>query len=163
MPKHFKQYVLFTLAVLVCLRLAGPQVREWFMTSFAGEEKRDPSAQSRLRSVGRLPGLHQTPSLGWSWSGTLALESRGVIPLAAGQAAHTLWLQLGAELGLPALFFLLSFYLLCVARLYGFLLAPPLRGDPWLQGAARMVIVSIAGFMVAAQFVSLWAWNCPTT
>ena len=72
-----------------------------------------------------------------------------------GKNAHSLWMEVGASLGFPGLGCLLLFYGLCVARLW------PLTGqrhpvpDPEYRGLARMVIASLAGFAVAAQFVSL--------
>jgi O-antigen ligase len=72
-----------------------------------------------------------------------------------GKNAHSLWLEVGASLGFPGLGFLLLFYGLCLARLW------PLTGqrhpvpDPEYRGLARMVIASVTGFAVAAQFVSL--------
>ena len=47
-PKKPKHYVGLLLAVIVGLRLSGPQVQERFMTIFAGEEERDASADSRI-------------------------------------------------------------------------------------------------------------------
>jgi probable O-glycosylation ligase (exosortase A-associated) len=160
-PKQFKHYVIFTVAVLLCLRLAGAEVRERFMTSFAQEEKRDASAQSRVMLWGDcLDSIKKNPWVGLGpehWP----LKVEKLYHWPKGKHAHTLWLQLGAELGVPALVFLILFYLLCITGLCGFLLAPPPRSDPWLRGAARMVIAAIAGFMVAAQFVSLPGLELP--
>src|SRR5205809_6210210 len=47
-PKRPTHYLMFGLAVLLCLRLAGTEVRTRFNTSFAHEGERDASAQSRL-------------------------------------------------------------------------------------------------------------------
>ncbi len=33
--------------------------------------------------------------------------------------------------------------------------------DPWLRHSARMVVASLIGFAVAAQFISLWALELP--
>ncbi len=33
--------------------------------------------------------------------------------------------------------------------------------DPWLRDGARMVMTSVLGFAVAAQFISLWALEMP--
>src|SRR5207302_4611141 len=74
---------------------------------------------------------------------------------------HTLWLQIGAELGIPGLAFLGSFYLLCQARLWPLAMGKDNNVDPWLQGIARMVIASIGGFIVAAQFISLVGLELP--
>jgi O-antigen ligase len=69
--------------------------------------------------------------------------------------SHSIWLQAGAEMGMPGLLFLLAFYGICMLRLW-----PIARGktpvpDPWLRDAARMVIASLTAFMVAGSFISL--------
>jgi O-antigen ligase len=43
-PKQLKHYLLFALIVLVGLRLAGPEVQQRFVSSFAGKDERDESA-----------------------------------------------------------------------------------------------------------------------
>src|SRR5262249_37824155 len=97
-PKKPFPCFVFALAIIAGLRLAGPQVVERFMTSFAEERARDGSAQSRvdmwkdcLEIMGHHPifglGPHHFPIVAhqYGWS--------------AGKEAHTLWLQVGAELG----------------------------------------------------------------
>ena len=80
-----------------------------------------------------------------------------------GTVAHCLWLQTGAELGVPGLALLLTFYGACALRLLP--LARQRRehsvGDPWLRHAARMVPASLAGFVVAAQFLSISGLEAP--
>ena len=80
-----------------------------------------------------------------------------------GTVAHCLWLQTGAELGVPGLVLLLTFYGACALRLL-----PLARqrqehpvGDTWLPHAARMVLASLAGFVVAAQFLSIPGIEAP--
>jgi O-antigen ligase len=78
-----------------------------------------------------------------------------------GKEAHSLWMQIGAELGLPGLGLLLAYYGLVIKRLW-----PIARGviemdDPWLRHLAQMVIVSTTGYAVSAQFVSLEALEPP--
>src|SRR4029077_3541212 len=48
MPKKVQHYAVFAAALLIALRLAGPQVRERFSTIFMRSDFRDASAQSRL-------------------------------------------------------------------------------------------------------------------
>lgn len=160
MPKQPKHYAMFLVAVLIGVRLAGPQVMERFATTFADKKHRDASAQSRIDMwkdcidvmtkhpvVGVGPDHWPLIAATYGWSD--------------GKEAHTLWLQIGAELGIPGLLFLLGFYSLCVLRLWRFARERTAVPDPWLRTAARMVIASLVGFMIAAQFVSLEGLELP--
>jgi O-antigen ligase len=72
----------------------------------------------------------------------------------AGKEAHSLWLQIGAELGFPGALLLLSFYVLCVWKLWPIARGQVETPDPWARTAACMVIAALLGFMVAAQFIT---------
>lgn len=158
-PKKPKHYLMFALAVALALRLAGADVVDRFATTFADKKERDSSAQSRLDMWGNcLTVMAKYPVFG---------AGPDHFPLIAhefgwpkGKEAHTLWLQIGAELGVPGLGFLVGYYGLCCARLWRWrrLVA---GYDPWLADAARMVIASLAGFVVSAQFVSLEGLELP--
>jgi putative inorganic carbon (hco3(-)) transporter len=159
-PKQPRHYITFTLAVLLGLRLAGPEVTQRFLTTFADEGQRDESSRSRLDLWGQcVDSMIKRPVFGVGpdhWP--LVVAEYG---WPAGKEAHTLWLQIGAELGIPGLACLASFYGLCVVRLW------PLTGeraavtDPWFHDAARMVTASLIGFVVSAQFVSLEGLEVP--
>lgn len=158
-PKQPKHYLLFALAVAIALRLAGPEVVERFATTFADQKERDGSAQSRLDMWGNcLELMANYPAFGAGPDHfPLVADQFG---WARGKEAHTLWLQVGAELGLPGLGFLLGFYGLCCGKLWRqrqFLDAV----SPWLADAERMVISSLVGFVVSAQFVSLEGLELP--
>ena len=71
---------------------------------------------------------------------------------------HSLWLQIAAELGLPALAFLILFYGQCLLRLWSLRKA---SAQPVFFSYAHMVIASLIGFAVSAQFISLWALEIP--
>jgi probable O-glycosylation ligase (exosortase A-associated) len=152
-------YAYLLLAIVIGLRLAGPSVWERFNSSFAEEGQRDESAQSRvdlwndcLRLMQSNPLFGVGPahfplvadSLGWT----------------EGKEAHTLWLQTGAELGVPGLGLLFGFYLLAMLRLWK--VARQLRQiAPDFSDSCRMVVASLLGFMIAAQFVSLAGLEIP--
>lgn len=159
-PKKPTHYLMLALCVALALRLAGPEVREEFMTVFAEEQQRDWSAESRLEL--------------WSdaWDSMLNHPILGVGPdhfpliadeygWPAGKEAHNLWLQIGAELGFPGILFLLGFYSLCIVRLWPLLSKREPVADPWIRDAARMVIISLIGFSTAAIFVSLEGLEVP--
>jgi len=160
-PKKPKHLLAFFIILLIGFRLAGPSVQDRFMTIFIDEQERDYAAQSRLDLWGdNLDVMLKNPILGVGpdhWP--LIAHQYGWKP---GKEGHSLWLQTGAELGFPGLFFLMMFYGLCIIRLW------PLarnknhqRLDPWIQDVGRMVIVSNIGFIIAAQFVSLEGLEIP--
>jgi probable O-glycosylation ligase (exosortase A-associated) len=155
-----RSYMLFAIGILLALRLAGAEVRERFWTTFADPAERDRSAQSRVELWTDLWDLMlKKPLVGAGpdhWP--LVAKEYGWPP---GKEGHSLWLQTGAELGFPGLFFLVLFYAVCIARLWPLTRHYYSSSDPFLQDAARMVIASLAGFAVAAQFVSLEGLEVP--
>jgi probable O-glycosylation ligase (exosortase A-associated) len=168
--KNFKTLLVIALALLLGLRLAGPEVRERFTTIFISVEERDASARSRLdlwkacvKTMVRNPVFGIGPD---HWTVTGNRRFKGQITLYADRKeAHTLWLQLGAELGAPGLLLILSFYTICIIRVWPLArgartVAGPRPGlpvdtDEWTRYGACMVVVPLCGFMVAAQFISL--------
>jgi probable O-glycosylation ligase (exosortase A-associated) len=159
MSKRPLHYAVMLATVAIGFYLAGPEVRERFVTAFAESPERDASAGSRL--------------LLWSqcWDTMLKNPIVGIGPdhwplvvheygWPRGKEAHTLWLQIGAELGFPGLLLLLGFYVATIVRILRLCRRPDLP-DPWLENAARMVVPSLIGFMVAAQFVSLEKLEAP--
>jgi putative inorganic carbon (HCO3(-)) transporter len=159
-PKQPKHYVVFFLGALLLIRLAGPHVVNRFSTTFAEEKDRDASAQSRVVIWGLCWGAmleHPVTGLGpGHWP--LSAVNYGLSP---GKAAHTTWLAVGAELGLPGLACLLTFYLLSLARLWPLTREHRAVPDPWMRHLARMVIASLVGFMVSAQFVAVEGLELP--
>lgn len=159
MPKEPKHYAMFLAALLLAIRLAGPQVLERFGSTFADSHDRDESAQSRIDMWGHcLKIMEQEPLLGVGPDHFPLVATRFNLPF--GKEAHSLWLQIGAELGIPGVMFLIVYYVLCLRRLW------PIENarygiDPWLPTAARMVIASLVGFSVSAQFVSLEGLELP--
>jgi hypothetical protein len=78
-----------------------------------------------------------------------------------GKEAHSLWFQTGAELGFLGVGLLLAFYGLCIWHLWPLTRQRYRTADPRVRDLARMVIASLAGFIVAAQFVSLEGLELP--
>ncbi len=158
--KHPRHFALFGLAAAAALMLAGPEVREEFWSSFADEEVRDYSSQSRidmwkicLRIMADNPIFGVGPD-----HFPLMASSFG---FAQGKEAHTLWLQIGAELGAVGLGFLLLFYLSTAIKLWPIACRKVSHATEWDVGVARMIIAAFAGFMVSAQFVSLEGLELP--
>ena len=116
-PKKPIHLLALVVVILIGLRLAGPQVTDRFMTIFNDPVERDESAQSRLDLWGtNWDVMVSNPVLGLGpdhWP--LVSHLYGYAPNKEG---HSLWLQVGAELGVPGILFLLAFYLLCMTRLW---------------------------------------------
>jgi O-antigen ligase len=159
-PKKLFHYTVFALVVAGGLYLAGAEVQERFGTTFAGGNQRDSSAQSRLDLWAVcLNVMIQEPLVGIGPDHFGLNAHRWGFP--EGKQAHTLWLQLGVEVGVPGLCFLLLFYLQCLKGLWPIRKETSVLPDPWLRDAACMVIAGLVGFMVTAQFVSLWGLELP--
>ncbi len=159
-PKQPKHFFLVVVAVLLMLRMAGPAVRARFSTAWAGADKRDASADSRLklwRACGDLMSKHPLLGVGPDHF-PLVVHEYG---WPKGKEAHSLWMQIGAELGLPGLGLLLSYFGFTISRLWRIARGRVAVHDPWLRHLAQMVIASTAGYAVSAQFVSLEALEPP--
>lgn len=147
-PKQPKHYLVFLLALMVVVRLAGAGVQERFMTSFDSQEeggKRVDHWKACIDSITKHP-LGVGPN---HWPITAPQYGLPVM------AAHSTWLQTGAELGIPGLLCLASVYGFCIWRLAPFIRDSHSVPDPWMRYAARMVIASLAGFALSAQFVTV--------
>ncbi|MBI3469479.1 MAG: O-antigen ligase family protein [Planctomycetes bacterium] len=159
-PKRPRHYLVFAAAAALMIRLAGPEVLDRFSTTFLDSNERDASAQSRLELwTACWDTMLDRPVLGVGpdhWP--LVVDKYG---FPRGKEAHTLWLQIGAELGFPGLLCLALFYALCVKRLLPLTRERLAVADPWFRDSARMVIASLVGFAVSAQFVSLEGLETP--
>ena len=155
-PKKPEHYLLFGLAVLVGLRMAGPEVQKRFMTSFESNELgvREASAQSRLDLWhGALDTALRHPVFGVgpdNWG--LYAPNYG---WPRGKEVHSLWAQNAAEVGFVGVALLLAFFFLSIRRLWPLTHEATPVTDPWQRDAARMVIASLFGFVIAAQFVTI--------
>src|SRR5262245_34966266 len=155
-PKRPEHYLGFLIAILLVFRLAGPEVRERFASTFekSKEGRRDESAQSRLNLWGdALDVTLRHPLFG------VGPDNWGVIAPQYGwprnKEAHSLWVQNAAELGLLGVGLLFAFFLLGIKRLWPLARGRELAADPWTADAARMIVASLFGFVIAAQFVTI--------
>jgi O-antigen ligase len=153
LPKRPSAYVAAIVAVVLVVGLAGENVRQEFLSSFAEEEELDASAQSRYQltrdafdCMARYPifgcGMenwgNMAPEYGWP----------------RGKRAHNTWAEVGATLGVPALGALLAFYGICAWHM---LRISRLRSSPdrWATWMARGVLTALAGFFASAWFVTV--------
>ncbi|HZU36897.1 MAG TPA: O-antigen ligase family protein [Gemmataceae bacterium] len=159
-PKKPRHYVAFAVAVLLAIRLAGPEVMQRFWTSFADEKERDASAESRvvmwricLDIIPKNPvlgvGPHNFPQYTQDYGHNHGVE------------AHNLWLQTTAELGLVGGALLIGFYGTCVRRMWWVTRNPALWTDEWFEHCPRMVVAALVGFGTSATFVSLYGLEAP--
>jgi putative inorganic carbon (HCO3(-)) transporter len=151
MPKRPMYLAMMIAAVVVTLRFTGPQLVERFNTIFVAEEERDSSASSRVYLwLDCIKAMIDNPLTGVGPGNWRIIV--GTFGWPEGKEAHSLWFQTGAELGFPGVTFLLLFYGLTMYR--GMQLIRHNKGDPWVLTSGCYVVSSLAGFMVAAQFVS---------
>jgi O-antigen ligase len=160
-PKSPKNLAVLAVGGLIALSLAGKEVMQRFETSFADQSQRDYSAQNRLDLWGHcLDAMIRNPVLGLGpWQFPLA--ARDYYGVGRAAEGHSLWLQMGAELGVPGFVSLILFYGLGIGRLWPLTRESTTISDPWLRHGARMVVISTIGFAVAAQFISVWSIEFP--
>ena len=145
------------LAAVITFRFVGPQVIERFESAFVEAEERDSSAQSRVELwQDAWEVIESYPITGVGPGNWPVVVSRFGWP--AGKQAHSLWLQTGAEIGIPGLAFLLLFYLSSMWRGIQMIVR---RKDPWELGCGCLVVTSLSGFMAAAQFVTAEGLEVP--
>ncbi len=152
-PKRPAHLLLFALALVVVIRLAGAEVQKRFATTFVEGDSRDASAESRIQLWRACIVTMVEQPFGIGPSNWGQIVSRFGFP--RGKLAHTLWLQFGAELGIPGLILLVTFYGICIKRLLPLAHESTPVSDPDIHDLSRMVIAALIGFAVAAQFVSL--------
>lgn len=157
LPKKPLYLLLYVIIILAGIRLAGPTVVDRFMQ--VREYEQDGSAVSRMVLWGQCWDLmKEYPLLGVgpdNWF-KVAINYWG-----HEKAAHTLWLHVGAEIGFPGLGFLVGFYAFGVWHMLKYCRAKTPTIEPWMKGVARTVVCCIAGFAVAAQFLSAQGVELP--
>jgi O-antigen ligase len=152
-PRH---YAYLLLAVAVGLRLAGPAVIERFSTIFVDAEERDTSAKDRLGlSLVCIQMMQDQSAFGVGPGNFHSAVARYGYP--KGKDGHTTWLQFGAETGIIGMILLLSFYLLTIGHCWWVARSTSVAAAHF----ARPVIASLVGFMVAAQFVTMYGVEMP--
>lgn len=159
-PKRPVYFLVLIAGVLIAYRLAGEEVMKRFATVFVDEKERDASAQSRLdlwKNCWDVMQKHPLVGIGPKNFPQIAPE----YGWPKGKEAHSLWVQLGAEMGFPGLFLLLNFYGVCILLHLRSAFSRKPTGDPWFQDSARMVIAAVCGFGVAAMFVTLTGLESP--
>jgi putative inorganic carbon (hco3(-)) transporter len=159
MPKRPRYLAAIVVVMLITLRFTGPELAARFESAFADSEDRDGSAQSRFDlwrdcftvAVGQ-PFLGIGPK---NWP--LIAANYGWPP---GKEAHSVWMQTLAEVGFPATLALIGFYALTCRKLWLMTRKPGgIHNPTTILGIG--IIVSLLGYAVSAQFVSLQGLEVP--
>jgi probable O-glycosylation ligase (exosortase A-associated) len=159
-PKQPKTLLLFAVIAATGASLAGPALLNRYASTFAGEEERDSSAQSRLDLWRDCTDVAlKNPILGCGPDHWVLIAHTYGWP--RGKEAHSLWFQQWAEQGFIGIFILLMFYATCLWRLWPLTRAAHFVADPWATVGARMIFAALCGFFVSSQFVSLEGLETP--
>ncbi len=155
MPKRPAYLLGVVVITLLAVRFTGPEVWARFMTTF--DENRDYSSQSRLDLWADCVVVMQKypfVGVGPRHFGLIADE----FGWPEGKEAHSLWLQTGAEQGIPGLMLMAGFYV--VAGWYSLRLARESR-DTTRSVYGLAVFSGLVGFAAPAQFVTLEGLELP--
>lgn len=109
-----------------------------------------------IDSVERRPLLGVGPN---HWNRTVRLKYG--IPDGKATEVHNTWVQIAAELGVPGLAMILSYYGLCALRLLPIAWSGSVTAGPEAADLARMVISSVAGSVLACSFVTVESVEAP--
>jgi O-antigen ligase len=159
-PRSLRKWRLNFAIIVAGSILAGPSVVKEFASTFNDPEQRDESAQGRL-DLWRdcTDAMMKNPLFGIGvnhWP--IVSESYG---WPKGKAGHSTWFQTGAELGVPGISALLAFYGVTLLGAIRVVRARDDDPDPSLSTYARMVIVSLSGFVASASFVTVDGFELP--
>lgn len=161
-PKKPRTYAMLGLAILAASIMAGPEVRDRFMTTFVKKKggEREASAQSRVDLwKDCIDVMKKDPVMGCGPNQWPMIAATYGWP--HGKEAHSLWVQTGAELGLVGVAMYLGFYLTVLALLWQVTWKRSHVADPWYKYFARMSFTGLCGFVVSAMFVSLESLEIP--
>jgi O-antigen ligase len=159
MPKSPRNLAVLTLAVLLSIRLIGPELAARYGTSFLERGELDYAASSRLDLWERMFEVALTnPVFGVgpdNWP--LVAHEYGFPP---GKHGHSLWVQTLVELGFPGVLALAAIYLTAIAQLWGFSIKHR-KIDQRAALVAAGLIISLVAYVVSAQFVTLQRLEVP--
>jgi len=160
MPKRPKYLGSVAAVAILALWLTGPELAQRYGTTFAAENERDASAESRVQLwQDCLVVLAARPVFGVGPLNFPVVSSEFGWP--EGKQAHSVWFQTAAEVGAPGILALILFYAITAGKLWP--IARKKRPDISRSTAtlATAIILSIAGYVVSAQFVSLEGLEVP--
>ena len=160
MPKRPKYIGALLLTCLIAARFIGPQLAERYATTFASAEERDGSAESRLDLwKDCIEVIKEYPVLGVGPANWRVIVASYGWP--EGKSAHSLWMETAAEVGILGALLLMLFFGSAVVRLWPIARAPLTETNRYEVVLASGVILSIVGFSVSGQFVSVQGLEVP--
>ncbi|MFN8065265.1 MAG: O-antigen ligase family protein [Vicinamibacterales bacterium] len=160
LPKRPKYIVWMLVAALVAARLTGPQLLARYSTVLASSDERDGSAQSRLDLwQDTLKVIAAQPVFGVGPANWRMISSR--FGWTEGKSAHSVWMETGAEVGVPGTLSLLMFFVIAALRLWPLARAKVTPENYYRVGAAIGVVLGVIGFVTSGQFVSVVGLEAP--
>ena len=160
-PKRPHAVVLAIAMVLLGFQLMGAEVTDRFLQAFTAPTERDKSAQSRLELWGQAWTVIQEEPIFGVGPDNWGDVARNRFGWPGRKEAHSLWMQTGAELGIPGLTLVVGFYAFCICRLWKFTREHSCVQDPDIRTFARVVVSALAAFIVAASFVTVERLEMP--
>jgi probable O-glycosylation ligase (exosortase A-associated) len=160
MPKRPKYLAVLALVALLAIRLTGPQLMTRYASTFADQAERDGSAESRI-DLWRdcLKVVAEYPIMGVGPANWRVIASNYGWP--EGKSAHSVWMETAAEMGIPGTLFLFSFFAIAAIKLWP-IARMKLTDENRLDVAiAAGTVLSVTGFVVAGQFVSVPGLELP--
>ena len=160
MPKRPRYIVAVAAGLAITLRLTGPELAARFESTFVETEQLDASSESRLElwrdcfAVAIAEPFFGVGPMNWP----VIAENYG---WPRGKEAHSVWMQTLAELGFTGVMALIAFYILTIVKLWSHLRRRRLIGLTTGMTLGFGIIISLAGYAVSAQFVSLLGLETP--
>ena len=160
MPKRPRYMGGLLIAVLVAVRLTGPQLMARYGTAFAPIDERDPSAESRL-DLWRdcLTVIQANPLVGVGPANWQVVAASYGWP--EGKSAHSVWMETAAEVGVPGALLLMCFFGWATIRLWPLARARLTDTNRDEVALAAGVVLAAIGFSVSGQFVSVPGLEVP--
>jgi probable O-glycosylation ligase (exosortase A-associated) len=160
MPKRPKYLLAIIVVALLAARFTGPQLASRYSTILASSDDRDASAQSRVELwMDCLDVVWAYPILGVGPTNWRNIAASYGWP--EGKSAHSVWLETAAEMGVPGFLFLFAFFGIALRRLWPVARAKLDDDNRDQVILASGVVLGIAGFMAAGQFVSVQGLELP--
>jgi len=160
MPKRPLNLAALLVVALVAFRLTGPELFARYSTAFAPAEERDGSAQSRIELwLDCLKVIEQYPVLGVGPANWRRIASS--FGWSEDKSAHSVWMEIAAEDGIPAALALITFFGLALVRLWPIARVAQTDENRYEIAVASSVILAIVGFAVSGQFVSAAGLEVP--
>jgi len=160
MPKRPKYLAVLALVGLLAIRLTGPQLMARYATTVAESEERDGSSESRIdlwRDCIKL--LIENPVFGIG-PGNFPVVAKS-LGYTAGKQAHSVWMQQAAETGAPGVLALFCVFAISIVKLWPLARQRLTDQNRSEVAVASGLIMSMVGFAVAGQFVSLGGLEIP--